>query len=183
MTDHRTLKMNKENLRITDKKILQSIIERNTIATVCFHDEPYPYCTPMNYGFEWEEGKLVFYFHMAPQGHRVNLIHQNNKVMLNIRESLDRHGFKAYRDGHYDYRSVNVFGKAKIITLYDQPNEFLKGLQLLQKNNMNREPIKKVAPAMNYRLNVLKITTDYVVGKAKYVLKGIEESEIPENKL
>lgn len=179
MTDHRTLKMHREKVRIVDRDIQEAIIERGRVATVCFNDSPYPYAVPMNYGYEWKEN-LVFYFHMAKEGHRIDLIQKDNHVMLNINEFLDRYGYKLYRKEMHDYRSVNIFGKAEIITTENE-DEYLKGFSLLQVQQNNRPPIKRITQQMKDRLYILKITADYVVAKSQYPISSIEEVEMPKN--
>lgn len=179
MTNHQTLKMHREKVRIMDQEIQEEIIRRGHVATVCFQDEPYPYAVPMNYGYEWKE-QLVFYFHMAKVGHRIDLIKKDNHVMLNIHEFLDRYGYKPYQKETHDYRSINVFGTAEIITT-DNESEYLKGFSLLQAHQSNRPPIKRITQEMKDRLYVLKITADYVVAKSQYPIHSVEEVEMPEN--
>lgn len=179
MTNHQTLKMHREKVRIMDKDMQRAIIEKGRVATVCFQDSPYPYAVPMNYGYEWKE-KLVFYLHMAKEGHRMDLIEKDNHVMLNISEFLDRYGYKPYQKETHDYRSINVFGTAEIITTENE-EEYLKGFSLLQVHQNNRPPIKRITQQMKERLYVLKITADYVVAKSQYPISSVEEVEMPKN--
>lgn len=178
MTDHTILKMHREKVRITDKEMITEMLKRCHVAVVSLHDEPYPYAVPMNYGFTWED-KLIFYFHMAIEGHRIELIKKNDNVMLSIYEWLDRHGFKPYRNENHDYRSVNVFGKAEIITTENE-EEYIKGMSALQTCNF-RKPILRITPEMKNRLFVLKITADIVTAKSQYPIHSVEEVGMPEN--
>lgn len=178
MTDHNELTMHREKVRISDKDMITAILKRCHVATVCLHDEPYPYCVPMNYGFEWKE-KLVFYFHMAIEGHRIELLKQNPNVSLSVYEFLDRQGYRIYRKENHDYRSVNVFGKGEIITT-ETPEEYLHGMSVLCKNN-NRSPVRKISNGMKNRLFVLRITADIVTAKSQYPISSLEEVPIPPN--
>ena len=65
--------MHREKVRISDKEMLYAILDREESCSVALHDEPYPYVVPMNYGYTWDD-KLIFYFHMAIEGHRIELI-------------------------------------------------------------------------------------------------------------
>ncbi len=178
MTDHTKLEMHREKARVTDKVMIAEMLRRCHVAVVALQDEPYPYAIPMNYGFEWED-QLVFYFHMAVEGHRIQLIRKNPKVMLSIYEWLDRQGYQQYRKETHDYRSVNVFGEAEIITAENE-DEFIKGMSVLQTCNF-RKPIRKITEKMRKRLFVLKVTADIVTAKAQYPISSIEEVAIPEN--
>ena len=178
MTDHKSLKMHQEARRITEKEQIETILSEACVATVCFHDEPYPYSVAMNYGYEWKDS-LFFYFHMGIEGHRIELIRKNPLVSLSIFQWLDRHGYHSYKNETHDYRSVHAYGKAEIVGP-DQEEEFLHGLSLLQMNN-HRPAVKKLTEVMKNELFILKITVDFVTAKAQYPLDEPEEAKIPEN--
>lgn len=129
MTDHKNLKMFKEKVSVRDEELIREILKRCRVAVVGIHDEPYPYCVPMNYGFEWED-QLIFYFHMATDGHRIRLLKRDNRVSMAIYEFLDRHGYKRVHNEPHDYRSVMAYGRAEIICP-EQEEEYLHGMNVL----------------------------------------------------
>jgi len=176
MTDHKTLKMHREKVRVTDKEMIKAILSDCHVATLALHDEPYPYAVPMNYGYEWED-ELVLYFHMAVDGHRINLINKNNKVAVSIHQFLERAGGKAYRNETHDYRGVNIFGTAEIIKP-DRPEEYMHGFSVLTQCNF-RPPVKQITEEMYRRLWVLKITADVVTAKAQYPITTVSEVPMP----
>lgn len=178
MTNHESLAMHREKVRISDKDMLKEILGRCEVFNLGLHDEPYPYTVAMNYGFEWDD-KLIFYGHMAIEGHRIELIRKNPLVSVSVFEFLDRCGYRPYRNETHDYRSVHAYGKASIITP-EQREEYLHGFSLLHKN-CARPPIKEITDEMRRRLFVLKIECDFVTGKAQYPISTVSEVEIPEN--
>ncbi|MCI8292037.1 MAG: hypothetical protein HFH53_00680 [Hespellia sp.] len=178
MTDHTNFEMHKEARRITDKEMISAILKHCHVATVVMHDEPYPYAVSMNYGFCWEE-KPIFYFHMAQTGLKLSLLQKNPKVMLSIHDWLDRAGYQPYRKENHDYRSVNVFGTARIITPEDEET-FLKGMSVLQQNNY-RPPVKQLTTRMRDRLFVLEVTGEIITAKSQYPISTLEEVPMPEN--
>ena len=95
MTDHTTLKMHREKVRVSDKEMLCSILDQEEICSVALHDEPYPYVMPMNYGYTWDD-KLIFYFHMAIEGHRIELIKKNPLVAVSGSSFWGRVGHSSY---------------------------------------------------------------------------------------
>ena len=134
----------------------------------------------MNAGFEWNPGKpLVAWLHMAPQGHRVDLIRKNPYCTLNVSTWLDRIGHKRYRKEPHDYRSVTIFGKAEIVTA-DTPEEYLHGLGLLAQQHDRAKPLR-VTDSLRESLWMLKITAMEVTGKAQYPLTSPEDIPIPPN--
>ena len=178
MTEHEKIIMHKEARRISDKEMLCAVLDLSRYCVVALHDEPYPYVVPMNFGYVWEE-KLVVYFHMAIEGHRIELIKKNPNVSINVCSFLDRRGFAPFRKENHDYRSVSIFGKAEII-LPDNEEEFLKGMSALNVHN-DRPPATEMIPIFKNRLFVLKVTADIVTGKAQYPISTLEEVAMPEN--
>lgn len=179
MTDHNHLIMHREKVRITDKELLKAILDLSEVCTVAFHDEPFPYIVPMNYGYEWKD-KLVLYFHMAKDGHRIELIKKNPLVSVNVSSFLERVGKQRYRGESHDYRSINIFGKAEIIDSIEHEAEYLHGFSVLCVHT-GRPPIKQVTSVMLNRLYVLKITAEIVTGKAQYPISTVEEVPMPPN--
>lgn len=87
--------MHREKVCVSDKEMLYSILDREEICSVALHDEPYPYVMPMNYGYTWDD-KLIFYFHMAIEGHRIELIKKNPLVAVSVFSFWGRVGHSSY---------------------------------------------------------------------------------------
>ena len=87
--------MHREKVCVSDKEMLCSILDRKEIYSVALHDEPYPYVMPMNYGYTWDD-KLIFYFHMAIEGHRIELIKKKPLVAVSVSSFLGRVGHSSY---------------------------------------------------------------------------------------
>ncbi len=179
MTDHQRLTMHREKVRINDKNLLKEILNHCEVFHLGLHDEPYPYTVAMNYGFVWDE-KLIFYAHMAKEGHRIELIQKNPLVSLSVFEFLNRWGYQSYKNETHDYRSIHAYGKASIITT-EEEEEYLYGFNLLQKNCGGRPAFKKISPVMKNRLFILKVECDFVTGKAQYPISSVEDIAMPEN--
>lgn len=180
MTEHAKLKMCHEDRRIQEKEQLDILLSHMSVATVCMYDEPYPYAVAMNYGYEWgEDDKLVLFFHMAKEGHRLELLRKNPKVSISMYEFLDRRGFSEYRKEQHDYRSIHAYGTAEIITT-EQKEEFLHGMSLILQNN-GRPPAKRLAGEMKTRLYVLRVKADFVTAKAQYPVTDRGELSMPPN--
>lgn len=180
MTDHSTLKMHREHVRITDRAMLSAILDLCEVANVGLHDEPYPYTVPMNFGYEWQGDNLVFYLHMAFEGHRIELIKQDPKVSVCCWTFLDRVGHKPFQRETHDYRSIMAYGEAEILTYEENPEEYIKALSMLHQKS-GRPPIKKMPKAMTDRLRGLKITcpAELVSAKAQYDIFTVDEVPMP----
>ena len=76
---------------------------------MCIRDSPY--VVPLNFGYDWED-KLVFYFHCAHEGYKLDLLHKNPHVCVNASSFISYAG--ASVKGHlHDYRSVTARGVAE----------------------------------------------------------------------
>lgn len=178
MTDHTQLKMHREKVRVRDKQMLCRILDLEERCCVALHDEPYPYVVPMNYGYTWED-KLTFYFHMAVDGHRIELIKRDPLVAVSVSSFLDRVGCAPYRNETHDYRSVTAYGRAEIISPSEE-QEYLHGFSVLNVHT-GRPPVKRVTTEMRNRLLVLKVTCDIVTGKAQYPIATADQVPMPPN--
>ena len=176
MTDHNSLEMRKSDRRVTDKEIIKAMLDMCKTCTLSVHDEPYPYQVPLNFGYEWED-ELIIYLHMASCGHKIELIKKDPRVSVNAHAYLDRSNLPKYRGGNQDYRSVTVFGAAQIITS-DEPDEFMRGLNALQRHNSRKEISK--APKTD-SLYVIKIKAEAFSAKAMYPINDISEAAMPPN--
>ena len=70
-------------------------------------DDSYPYTVPLSYSIKGDE----LYFHCAKIGHKLDSIARNNKVSFCVidKDEIIPEKFTTH------YRSVIVFGKAKIV--------------------------------------------------------------------
>ena len=80
-------------------------------------DDDYPYGVPMSYAYD--DGKL--YFHGMPAGHKMDALKKHDKVSFTVIETdhIVPDEYTTY------YRSVIVFGRAKII---EDPEEKVDAL-------------------------------------------------------
>lgn len=177
MTVHGELKMYHEDRRIKDPELIRGILDQNMVCTLAMHDEPFPYVVPMNYGYDWEE-KLIFYLHMAPRGHRRELLLANPNVAINIWKDVNRWGYEAYRGEKYDYRSVTVFGRAEILEPQKENPEILKALNCISVQG-GRPAFKKFPEPCCRDLAIIKVTAKEITAKSLYPIKELKEVLMP----
>lgn len=181
MTDHTTLKMHREHVRVSNREMISGFLEQECVANVGLHDEPYPYVVPMNYGYEWDEAdNLIFWFHMAFEGHRLKLIAADPHVSVCVWSFLLRSGHKPYRGEFHDYRSVMAYGTAEVIYPDQDPDEFLHGFGVLCDHTNFAKP-KRITDEINRRLRILKVScpSELVIGKMQYDYTGPNDIAMP----
>lgn len=180
MTTHEEYPAKHPERRLIEKTLIEGILDLNKVGIIALHDEPYPYIVPMNYGYEWQD-ELILYFHTGPGGLREELISRNPNVAVNIHCFLDRFGFQRVGNKDHDYRSVNVFGKAEILTMKNSPDEFLKGMNAILKRQRSIPGMKRMPEKYENTLRILKVTAKEITAKAQYPLHKIEDVPIPPN--
>ena len=88
---------------------IEEILKRCTAGVLGVHgDDGYPYTVPMTYIYK--DNKLLF--HCAKEGHKLDSIEKNNKVSFSVidKDEIIEDAFTSH------YRSVTIFGKARIIS-------------------------------------------------------------------
>lgn len=74
--------MRKSNREIADVKQIIDLIKNTTAIRLGINDNLFPYVVPVSFGFEIIDNKIVFYFHGATEGKKVNLIENNPFVCV-----------------------------------------------------------------------------------------------------
>ena len=85
-------------------------------------DDDYPYGIPMNHWYNPEDGKL--YFHCGKVGHKLDALQKHSKVSFCVCDQ----GTRKEGDWALTFRSVIVFGKAKMVTDQEKAAEAIRQL-------------------------------------------------------
>lgn len=150
--------MRKANREINNfKQIIDIIANTNTIR-IGINDTPYPYVVPVSFGYEIKENKLIFYFHGANVGKKVELLQTNPLVCV------EGDIFHRYMDTIKSvtclYESFIGYGKCSKLTNEDHA---IHGLQLILDHcgYSNHSFNTNVLPI----LSVFKIEIDTITAK------------------
>ncbi|MFZ5642963.1 MAG: pyridoxamine 5'-phosphate oxidase family protein [Bacillota bacterium] len=101
-------KMRRKNQLLSQEETIEILQTCSTGVLGVIGDDNYPYTVPLNYVFK--DDKL--FFHCAKEGHKIDSIKKNDKVTFCVIEK-DEVVPKAFAT---KFRSVVVFGKARILT-------------------------------------------------------------------
>lgn len=154
--------MRRKDREITDRQVIINIIESCQCCRIGFCDDGEVYIVPLNFGFEHTERGLVFYFHGAKEGRKIDLIAKNPCVGFEMDTDL-----KVYANGDgatactYTARFQSVIGTGKVSMVYDA-DEKRHGLRLLmehatQKSNWAFDD-KMVNAVAVFKLEVEKLS-------------------------
>ena len=121
--------MRKINRLVSDKNELIEIMGRCDVCRIGFFDGEFPYIVPMNFGFDYSDG-LTLYFHCAPEGRKLDIIRENNKVCFEMDCS---HQLKTGELAcQYSMNYECIIGEGEIFIVEDK-EEKINGLHLLMK--------------------------------------------------
>ena len=124
--------MRRKDREVKDRALISGMLDMAEILHIAIKDEPFPYLVPVNYGYEWQGDTLVFYFHCAKVGRKLDLLRRDPRVTVNAAVFVS-YGAAPYRGHFHDYRSVTASGTAEELTPDDA--RFLHGFEVLMAHN------------------------------------------------
>jgi len=100
--------MRRKDKELTNLAELEQIIRLGRICQLAIQDVPAPYIVSLNYGYR--DGML--YFHSAPEGHKIALLHSNPQVGFTV--AIDLGIIEGERACGWSARYRSVVGHGQI---------------------------------------------------------------------
>lgn len=124
-------------------------------------EDGYPYTVPLNYTYG--DGKLLF--HCAKVGHKIDGIKANDKVTFCVieRDDVVPDTFST------NYRSVVVFGRARILTEDGEKRAALEGLVAKYSAGFEEEGQREIEKDWN-NVVLVEVSIEHMTGKAARAL-------------
>lgn len=139
------------------------IMEKCDVCRLAFHDEPYPYILPLNFGMEANDGKITLYFHGAAEGRKYELLEKNNQVCFEMDCSHRLVTGEKSCDYTMEFESVIGQGKLEIVSEKDT----VRALSILMGHYTNDDC--SFDPALLRVTKMMKLTVESVTGKAHII--------------
>lgn len=160
--------MRRKGQRLTDDEALE-ILNKSTSGVLALEGEDgYPYAVPLSYAFDGEH----IYFHSAPEGHKLDAIRRNSKASFCVisEDNVVAEKFTTM------YRSVIVFGKARII---EDTAEKYGALEKLGKKYAPNHPggLRKEMDSFIDHLKIIEFTPEHITGKEAIELAQIKKQK------
>jgi len=152
--------MRRKDREITELDTIVSIIKKCDVCRLALFDQEYPYIVPLNFGVQYDEGKIELYFHGASEGKKLDLMKQNNKVSFEMDCSHKLITEEIACNYTMEYESVIGQGIIEILSEEDK----IKALDAIMRNyskETNFEYNDKYIKA----ITVLKLSVTEVFGK------------------
>lgn len=159
--------------QVTDKEIICAMLDGMDVLFLGMHDAQAPYVVPLNFGYTFEDD-LVFYFHCAKDGHKLDCLRKNPNVCASL-ASYVSYARESVRGHRHDYRSVIARGRAERIDR--STPEFVYAMQQILIHN-HRSPQDADTPVMQH-VEMWRVVcrAEDVTAKAEIVPKCV--SEVP----
>ena len=157
--------MRRRDREVTDLAEIKAIVEKNMILHLGLFDEEFPYIIPLHYGYEYRKDtdQFIFYMHGARQGHKIDLIHQNPNVCIQIEgEVLPDYDFEAPYKFSAFFSSFIGRGKAELLEDLDDKTAALNQLMSHQTGKIFEFTEKRI-----HSVAVIKVVVDQYSAKAK----------------
>jgi len=148
--------MRKKEKEITDPAEIEQIIKQAKVCRLGLVDGSEPYVVPVCFGYE----NNAFYFHCAPEGRKLELIKNNNRVCLEIDTDVEITGAEKPCGWSARYRSVIGVGRAHI--LEDEADK-IRGLTVLMRQFEGKGSAVEFEKAD--RTAVVRIDIENITGK------------------
>ena len=128
--------MRRKDREITDTNRIESIIANCCCCRIGFNDDGKVYIVPLNFGYEINDGKYVFYFHGAKEGRKIRLIEKNPFVGFEMDTNYQlKPGGSACG---YTAQFQSVIGTGTVVLMEDE-REKEAALQLLMRHNAGKD--------------------------------------------
>lgn len=157
--------MRRSDREVTDINSILEIVSKAKILHLGLFDESFPYIVPMHFGYEFNDGRFVFFLHSAKEGHKLDLIKDNPNVCIEMEcdVNLISGGEVPCKYGS-EFASVIGRGHAELVA---DEKEKIKALQLLMKNQTGRS--FEIDTKMAESVAVIKVMISDFSAKARRV--------------
>src|SRR5690554_618143 len=120
-------------------------------------DDGYPYTVLVSYAFKGDK----LYFHSAKEGHKIDSIKKNDKVTFCVieKDEVIQETFTTY------FRSVSIFGRARILTDDSQRKYALESLVEKYSPDYIKEGQEEIEKEWD-RVCLIEIKIEHMTGKA-----------------
>ncbi len=152
--------MRRKDREITDIGEIYAILKKCDVCSVAFHDEPYPYVIPLNFGAARSEvGEITLYFHGAAKGKKLDLLARNPHVAFSADCS---HELKLYDEAcECTMAFESVCGNGTLEVLDKSENLAALRVLMAQYSNMSHGYDERAAAAVT----ILRLTVNEITGK------------------
>jgi len=128
--------LTKREARVTDPQQIAHILDTAKILHLGLAVDNEPYVVPMNYGYTYEEDKLVLYLHSALKGKKLDMMRSNPNVFFSI--DCDRMPFEGRVPCQYGLVYSSIMGRGTA-TIVENVEEKKQAMSILMKTQTGKD--------------------------------------------
>ena len=128
--------LTKRECLVTDPEQIRHILDSGKVLHLGLSVNDEPYVVPMNYGYAWEDGKLVVYLHSAVRGKKLEMVQTNPKVFFSI--DCDRMPFEGRVPCQYGMVYSSIMGRG-VASIVEDVEEKKQAMTLLMKTQTGKD--------------------------------------------
>jgi [ribosomal protein S5]-alanine N-acetyltransferase len=162
--------MRKVNQEITNKAIIEEILQNSTICRIGMMDNGFPYVLPFNYGYK--DNRI--YIHCALTGKKIELLKENPGVCFEIEQTAEIVTNDKACKWATTYRSVIGYGKIEILYDFTQKKE---GLEIIMAHNGGPD-LFDFDPKQVHSVLILKLEINSITGKQSSNWEKVQDQGI-----
>ena len=128
--------MRRRDREITDINAILDFVSECRVCRLAMADGGVPYIVPLNYGYEYADGALTFYFHSAKEGRKLEILKKRPRACI----ELDGRGalVEAESPCSYGYTFASVIGTGDV-EFIEATEEKLYALNRIMKQQTGAE--------------------------------------------
>ena len=127
--------MRRKDREVQDRAGVRSILDRCTVCRIAMQDEQGLYIVPVNFGYVWEEDRLVLYFHSAKEGRKVQALAGCPSVAFEM--DCDHALVPAQQPCAYGYHYSSVMGSGTA-QMVEEPDEKARALSCIMEHQSGK---------------------------------------------
>ena len=128
--------MTKRERQITDEAQIRNILDTGKVLHLGLAVDNEPYVVPMNYGYTYENEKLVLFLHSAHRGKKLDMIQANPKVFFEI--DCDHMPFEGKLPCQYGMVYSSIMGRG-VATIVEDVEEKKRAMTILMKTQSGKD--------------------------------------------
>jgi nitroimidazol reductase NimA-like FMN-containing flavoprotein (pyridoxamine 5'-phosphate oxidase superfamily) len=118
--------MRRKDKAITSQGEIETIIRRSTVCRLAMVAGNEPYIVPLNFGY----ANNCLYFHSAPEGRKIDMLHRNNRVCFEF--DIDHQVVSGVKACKWGFRFQSVIGTGKAFFI-EEPDAKKKALDVIMR--------------------------------------------------
>lgn len=128
--------MRRKDREITETEEILKIIDTCKVCRIAMQDKDEIYIVPMNFGYIYEDDRLVLFFHSAAEGRKIEVLKRQKKVGFEM--DCEHRLITAESACGYGYSFASIIGNGQV-EFIEQTDDKIRALKELMKHQTGQD--------------------------------------------